>query len=56
MIVNIISYLAVIWISIYSISFGVWTWKNNNKFGGMMIMLISLISLALPGYFLFFVQ
>lgn len=53
MIVNIIIFLVIIWISIYSISFGIWTWKNKNKFGGMMIMLISLISLALPGYFLF---
>ena len=53
MIVNIIILLVIIWVSMYSISFGIWTWKNENKFGGMMIMLISLISLALPGYFLF---
>lgn len=52
MIVNIIVLLAIIWICIYSISFGIWTWKNKNKFGGMMIMLISLISLVLPGYIL----
>lgn len=52
MVVNIIILLVILWISIYSISFGVWTWKNKNKFGGMMIMLISLISLALPGYIL----
>jgi ABC-type dipeptide/oligopeptide/nickel transport system permease component len=52
MVINIIILLAIIWISIYSISFGVWTWKNKNKFGGMMIMLISLISLALPAYIL----
>ncbi len=52
MVNNIIILLVIMWISIYSISFGVWTWKNKNKFGGMMIMLISLISLALPGYIL----
>lgn len=52
MVVNIIILLVILWICIYSISFGVWTWKNNNKFGAFMIMLISLISLALPGYIL----
>ncbi|HEY5584036.1 MAG TPA: hypothetical protein VIK78_06045 [Ruminiclostridium sp.] len=55
MIINIAILLLVIWISIYSISFGVWTWKNKNKFGGTMVLLFSLISLVLPGYILFFV-
>lgn len=54
MIINIIILLAILWICIYTISFGVWTWKNNNKFGGLVIMIISLISLALPGYLLIF--
>lgn len=53
MIVNIIILLVIIWISIYTISFGVWTWKNKNKLGGMMVMCIALISLALTGILLF---
>lgn len=54
MIINIIIILAILWICIYSISFGVWTWRNENKFGGMMVMLLALISLVLPGYILIF--
>jgi hypothetical protein len=54
MVINIIILLAITWISIYSISFGVWTWKNKNKFGGVMVMCIAVISLVLPGYILFF--
>ncbi|PYG88533.1 hypothetical protein LY28_01383 [Ruminiclostridium sufflavum DSM 19573] len=54
MIVNIIILTAVAWITVYSISFGIWTWRNKNKLGGIMITLVALIALALPSYILIF--
>ncbi len=45
---NIIIVVFLVWICIYSFSFGVYTWKNNNWFGGLVVILISLVSLLLP--------
>ena len=54
MIINLLIMLAILWVFIYSMSFGVWTWKNKNRFGGMMVMCFALIAFVLPGYILFF--
>ncbi|WP_169303859.1 hypothetical protein [Ruminiclostridium cellulolyticum] len=48
MAVNIIILVFLIWICIYTFSFGIYTWKNNNWFGGLMAILLSLTSLLLP--------
>lgn len=53
MIFNIAIMLFVVWICIYSFSFGVWTWQNKNKFGAFMVMFFSLIAVLLPCYILF---
>ncbi len=54
MIFKIVVMLIVIWISIYTISFGVWTWNRKNRFGAFVVMLIALISTVLPFMYLFF--
>lgn len=55
MINNLLIMLVVLWVFIYSVSFGVWTWKSRNKFGGSMVMCFALIALILPTYVLFFI-
>ncbi|MCX7843206.1 MAG: hypothetical protein N2489_09055 [Clostridia bacterium] len=44
----------LIWIFIYTASYGVWTWKRENKLGAIMLMLLAAASLALPVYALLF--
>jgi hypothetical protein len=38
------------WIFIHTVSFGLWTWRNNNKTGAVMVFFIALASAALPAY------
>lgn len=44
----------LIWISIYTASYGKWTWKRKNKLGALMIFLIAIAVLVLPIYTIFF--
>ncbi|EPR08303.1 hypothetical protein [Ruminiclostridium papyrosolvens] len=50
---NIIIVIFLVWICIYSFSFGVYTWKNSNWFGGLIVILLSLTSLLLPAAMMF---
>jgi magnesium-transporting ATPase (P-type) len=50
---NVVLMLAAVWISIYTFSFGVWTWKKKNKFGAFIVMLIALVTTVLPFIYLF---
>ncbi len=53
MVFNIILMLIVLWISIYTFSFGVWTWKKKNRFGAAVVMFIALVTTMLPFMYLF---
>lgn len=44
----IIAVITVIWVFIYTFSYGIWTWRQNNKAGGIAVILLSLVSLILP--------
>ncbi len=45
---------AIVLIVIYTVSYGVYEWKKKNKFGAIMVFLVSLACLTLPAYQLFF--
>jgi len=47
---SIIIAVVLAWIFIYTVSFGLWTWRNNNKAGAVMVFLIALVSVVLPAY------
>lgn len=53
MIINVILMLFVIWICVYSASYGVWTCKQKNWLGGIMVMVFAIIAVILPFYILF---
>ncbi len=53
MALNIILIIIAVWISIYTFSYGVWTWKSKNKFGAFVVMLIALLTTVLPFMYLF---
>lgn len=46
--------LVVACITFYTVSFGLWTWRQKNKPGAVMIFLVALTSMALPIYSLLF--
>ncbi|MCX8130184.1 MAG: hypothetical protein N3I35_08805 [Clostridia bacterium] len=48
--------IVLIWVALYTGSFGVWTWRKKNKAGAVMVFLITAAVLILPAYTLFFRQ
>jgi hypothetical protein len=49
----VLIFIVLLWICLYSFSFGVYTWRNHNWFGGLVVILLSLTALLLPGYIMF---
>jgi len=50
----IITLIFLLWLFIYTVSYGVWIWKKKNRLGAVMIFLVAAAALALPVYSLFF--
>jgi hypothetical protein len=48
--------LLLIWIFLYTTSYGWWTWKKKNKLGAIMVFFLATTALVLPLYTLFFRQ
>ena len=44
----------ILWIVMRTMSFALWNWRHENKTGSVMVMLLSIISVALPVYVVFF--
>ena len=51
---GIVIILILLWIFIYTCSYGIWTWKKKNKLGACMVFFLALVSLLLPIYTVFF--
>jgi len=51
---RIIMFVILLWISLYTMSFGRWTWKKKNKLGAVMVFAVALAVLVLPVYTIFF--
>lgn len=45
---RIVIVLILLWIAVYTASYGVWTYKNKNKLGGIVVLILALVALALP--------
>lgn len=41
-------------ISVYTVSFGIWTWKKKNRLGALMVFAVAAANMVLPVYSLFF--
>lgn len=52
--VRLLLLLFLIYICIYTFSYGVWTWKKKNITGALMVILLGLSALLLPMYMIFF--
>ncbi len=51
---RLLIFAILLWTFIYTISYGVWTWKKRNRLGAIMVMLLALTELMLPIYHMFF--
>lgn len=54
LVTSILVMLMLLWVSIRTLSFAAWNWKNDNKPGSFMVILVCLASVALPVYVVFF--
>lgn len=52
--IGIIVLIALVWITIHTISYSLWNWKNKNKVGAIMVFLVSIFSIVIPVYLVFF--
>jgi len=50
----IIVLILIAGITINSISYALWNWKNHNRTGSVAVILVSLAAIALPVYMIFF--
>jgi hypothetical protein len=53
---RIIAIVVLIWVFIYTVSYGRWTWKRKNRFGAVMVVLLAVVAFVFPLYALFFRQ
>ncbi len=37
-------------VAIYTVSYGVWAWKQKNKLGAVMVFLLAIVIFVLPIY------
>lgn len=51
---RIVIILVLLWIAIYTSSYGLWTWKNKNRLGAVMVFIVAIAAFVLPVYALFF--
>jgi len=49
---NILSFIILVWIFLYTTSYGVWVWKKENKLGPVMVFLVAVIALVFPVYYI----
>ncbi|PNT93100.1 hypothetical protein CDQ83_06080 [Clostridium thermosuccinogenes] len=47
-------FIILAWCFVYTLSYGIWTWKDKNRFGSLMIILLAAAIIILPIYTLFF--
>ncbi len=45
---NVIIFLIIAWVFIYTVSYGVWIWRRKNRLGATAVFLVALSVLLLP--------
>lgn len=44
----------ITWVFLHTISYGLWTWHNNNKLGAVMLFILAGAVFVFPVYFLLY--
>lgn len=51
---RILIFAILIWTFVYTVSFGIWTWKRENKLGAVMVFVLAFTTIVLPIYSIYF--
>lgn len=43
----------ILCVFIYTVSYGLWAWRNKNKMGGLAVLILAVLVILLPVYTLF---
>lgn len=54
--ISLANLMVPVLVGIYTVNYGRWAWRQGLRFGAVMLMLLSLITVALPAYVLWLVQ
>ena len=46
----VLAFIFVIFIFIKTSSYGIWTWKHENRLGAVMVFFLALITVIIPAY------
>jgi ammonia channel protein AmtB len=47
---NIVIIIFLVVVVVYTVSYGIWTWKKKNWFGAIMVFTLALVTIGLPIY------
>ncbi|NLC68600.1 MAG: hypothetical protein GX754_07435 [Clostridiaceae bacterium] len=53
---DILVFLLLVWVFVYTVSYGVWTFRRNNKVGAVAVFLVALIAFLLPVLTLYYTK
>ncbi|SNS96854.1 hypothetical protein SAMN05446037_103043 [Anaerovirgula multivorans] len=51
---SFVSIIILLWVFLHTLSYGIWTWKKNNRLGAVMVFILAATVLVLPVYSKFF--
>lgn len=49
----ILIFLIILWASIYTVSYAIWTWKEKNRLGAVMLFIVATVTIVLPVFTIF---
>jgi predicted membrane channel-forming protein YqfA (hemolysin III family) len=51
---RIVAMVILVWILVYTGSYGLWTWRKKNRLGAAAVFIVALAAVVLPIYAIFF--
>jgi len=52
---RVLTFIILAWVFIYTVSYGVWTYKRKNKIGAIAVFILAIITLAMPLLTMYFI-
>jgi len=49
---GVVAFIVLVWIFMYTASYGVWVWKKKNRLGAIAVFLIAAVALVFPVYYM----
>jgi hypothetical protein len=45
---NIVIFIFLACVVVYTVSYGIWSWKKKNRLGAIMVFTLALVTIGLP--------